>query len=417
MIEHFTSVRVLTMTVAVCLAQSIAGQQLLEDDPLGRDLDPEMATITTAVPFLMIAPDSRSGAMGDVGVALSPGANSMHWNPAAMAFASNVVESSLSYSPWLRQLVDDMHLSYISTSRKIDDRRAYGVAFRYFSLGNITFTDEVGTNIRDFTPNEFSIDGGYSQKFTDRFSGGFSSRFIYSNLLGGTPVGGAESSPGVSVAADLSMYYQNDQADWGNKDGTFSWGLNLSNLGAKISYSETVARDFIPSNLRVGAAYTTELDDFNSLTFAVDANKLLVPSQPIYQEDEDGREVIFSGLDPEVGVMQGIIQSFYDAPGIVTEGEDGELFVVPGSRWKEEFREVNWGVGMEYNFAEVFAFRSGYFFEHWSKGNRQFITMGAGVEYTVFSVDMSYIISTTQQHPLANTLRFSLRWKFSDVDK
>ena len=142
-----------------------------------------MATITTAVPFLMIAPDSWSGAMGDVGVALSPGANSMHWNPAAMAFATNVVESSLSYSPWLRQLVDDMHLSYISTSQGKSTTEAYGLAFRYFSLGNITFTDEVGTSIRDFTPNEFSIDGGYSQKFTDRFSGGFSTRFIYSNLL------------------------------------------------------------------------------------------------------------------------------------------------------------------------------------------------------------------------------------------
>lgn len=397
------------------------GQQLLEDDPLGRDLDPEMATITTAVPFLTIAPDSRSGAMGDVGVALSPGANSMHWNPAAMAFATNVVESSLSYSPWLRQLVDDMHLSYISTTRKIDDRRAYGLALRYFSLGMITFTDEVGSNISDFTPNEFSLDGGYSQKFTDRFSGGFSTRFIYSNLLGGVQVGGAESSPGISVAADLSVYYQNDRADWGNKDGTFRWGLNMSNLGAKISYSETIARDFIPSNLKIGASYTTELDDYNSLTFAVDANKLLVPSQPIYQniEDDNGviEQVLFSGRDPDVGVMQGVIQSFFDAPGIVTEGEDGEPFVVPGSRWKEEVREINWGLGMEYNFAEVFAFRSGYFFEHWSKGNRQFITMGAGVEYTVFSVDMSYIISTTQQHPLANTMRFSLRWKFSDLNE
>ncbi|MDG1674211.1 MAG: type IX secretion system outer membrane channel protein PorV, partial [Flavobacteriales bacterium] len=224
--------------------------QIVEEDPTQLL---QLNTITTAVPFLMIAPDSRSGAMGDVGVALSPDANSMHWNPAKMAFTANEVEMSLSYAPWLRALVDDMNLAYVSSVRRLNKRQAYGVALRYFSLGNITFTDEVGTTIRDFQPAELSLDGGFSQKFSDRFSGGFSARFIHSNLTGGTAVQGAESRPGISVAADLSMYYVNDQADWGNKDGTFSWGLNMSNLGAKMSYTETAARDFIPSNLRIGA--------------------------------------------------------------------------------------------------------------------------------------------------------------------
>ena len=388
--------------------------QIVEEDPTQLL---QLNTITTAVPFLMIAPDSRSGAMGDVGVALSPDANSMHWNPAKMAFSENEVEMSLSYAPWLRALVDDMNLAYVSSVRRLNKRQAYGVALRYFSLGNITFTDEVGTTIRDFQPAELSLDGGFSQKFSDRFSGGFSARFIHSNLTGGTAVQGAESRPGISVAADLSMYYVNDQADWGEKDGTFSMGLNMSNLGAKMSYTETAARDFIPSNLRIGAAYETEFDEYNSLTVALDANKLLVPTQPIYGNDPDPNGVlpIVSGMDPNVGVATGIVQSFYDAPGIVTIDSEGEATILEGSRWREELREVNLGAGLEYNFADVFAFRTGYFFEHFSKGNRQFVTLGAGVKYTVFTVDLSYLISTTQQNPLANTLRFSLRLQFSDL--
>jgi len=389
---------------------SRAGHAQIEQDPTQLL---QLNTITTAVPFLMIAPDSRSGAMGDVGVALSPDANSMHWNPAKMVFSDNEMEMSLSYAPWLRALVDDMNLAYLSSVRRLNQRQAYGLALRYFSLGNITFTDEVGTTIRDFQPAELSLDGGFSQKFTDKFSGGFSARFIHSNLTGGTAVQGAESRPGISVAADVSMYYVNKNADWGKKDGVFSLGMNMSNLGAKMSYTETAARDFIPANLRLGAAYETILDDYNSLTFALDANKLLVPTQPIYALDDPS--VIVSGMDPNVGVATGIVHSFYDAPGIVTFDADGNPDILAGSVLKEELREVNLGAGMEYNFADVFAFRTGYFYEHFSKGNRQFITLGAGVKYTVFTVDLSYLISTTQQNPLANTLRFSLRLQFSDL--
>lgn len=408
--KQFLSTVTLVLFVLAGFMTSTPALGQIEEDPTQLL---QLNTITTAVPFLMIAPDSRSGAMGDVGVALSPDANSLHWNPAKMAFSENEAEMSLSYAPWLRALVDDMNLAYVSSVRRLNKRQAYGVALRYFSLGNITFTDEVGTTIRDFQPAELSLDGGFSQKFTDKFSGGFSARFIHSNLTGGTSVQGADSRPGISVAADLSMYYVNDRANWGKKDGIFSWGVNMSNLGAKMSYTETAARDFIPSNLRLGTAYKTILDDYNSLTIALDANKLLVPTQPIY--DLDDPTIIVSGMDPNVGVANGIVQSFYDAPGVVTFDNEGNATVLEGSVLKEELREVNLGLGMEYDFADVFAFRTGYFYEHFSKGNRQFITLGAGIKYTVFTVDLSYLISTTQQNPLANTLRFSLRLQFSDL--
>ena len=240
----------------------------------------QLNTITTAVPFLMIAPESRSGALGDAGVALSPDANSMHWNAAKMAFLDSELDVSLSYAPWLRALVDDMNLAYLTGVDKINKRSAVGYALRYFSLGNITFTDQNGTTLRDFQPAELSLDVGYSQKFTDNFSGGVAGRFIHSNLTGGIDVMGAESKPGISVAADVSLFYTNKHANWFGSKGAFNWGMNISNIGAKMSYTETAAQDFIPANLRMGFAYKSQIDEYNSLTFTTDFNKLLVPTQP-----------------------------------------------------------------------------------------------------------------------------------------
>jgi hypothetical protein len=373
----------------------------------------QLNTITTAVPFLMIGPDSRSGALGDAGVALSPDANSLHWNPAKMAFASNDVEFSLAYAPWLRALVDDMNLAYLSGVKRINTRQAWGAALRYFSLGNITFTDETGTTIRDFQPAEFSIDVGYSQKLSDRFSGGIAGRFINSNLTGGTNVLGANSKPGRSVAVDISTFYTNPSAKVAGRDAEVNWGLCISNIGAKMSYSESAERDFIPTNLKTGAALKLNLDEFNSLTFTADVNKLLVPTTPIYDQ-ESGNEIV-SGFNPDVGVATGMIQSFYDAPGVVNFNDDGTYTVEEGSVFREEMREFNIGGGIEYLFNDAFAFRTGFFNEHYSKGARQFITLGAGIKYTVFTVDLSYLISTRQQNPLANTLRFTLRLQFSDL--
>lgn len=395
--------------ILVALPQS-AISQLTQDEAANIV---QLNTITTAVPFLMIAPDSRSGALGDAGVALSADANCMHWNPAKMAFNENDLDISLSYAPWLRALVDDMNLAYLTGIDKLNKRQAIGYALRYFSLGNITFTDEVGTTIRDFQPAELSIDVGFSQKFSEKFSGGVAGRFIHSNLTGGISVLGAESKPGISVAADVGLFYTNKYANWFGGKGTFNWGMNISNIGAKMSYTETAQRDFIPTNLRLGSYYKFQVDDYNSVAFTFDLNKLLVPTQPVYNQDD--ANTIASGYDPNVGVATGMIQSFYDAPGVVSFNDDDTYSIEDGSIFREELREINIGGGLEYEFLDVFAFRTGYFFEHYSKGNRQFVTLGAGIKYTVFAIDLSYLISTTQQNPLANTLRFTLRMQFSEI--
>jgi hypothetical protein len=409
--NNFSFLRCYTV-VAVFLFSGFSGLQAqLTPGEVSQQV--QLNTITTAVPFLMIGPDSRSGALGDAGVALSPDANSLHWNPAKMAFSENEVEFSLSYAPWLRALVDDMNLAYLSGVKRLNKRQAWGAALRYFSLGNITFTDETGTTIRDFQPAEFSLDVGYSQKLSDKFSGGIAGRFINSNLTGGTNVLGANSKPGRSVAVDISAFYSNPRTKFAGRDAAFNWGLNISNIGAKMSYSESADRDFIPTNLKLGSALTMKLDEYNSLTFTADANKLLVPTTPIY--DQESGVNIVSGYDPNVGVATAMMQSFYDAPGIVNFNQDGTYTVEEGSILREEIREWNVGGGIEYLYNDVFAFRTGFFNEHYSKGARQFITLGAGIKYTVFTVDLSYLISTRQQNPLANTLRFTLRLQFSDL--
>ena len=409
--NNFSFLRCYTV-VAVFLFSGFSGLQAqLTPGEVSQQV--QLNTITTAVPFLMIGPDSRSGALGDAGVALSPDANSLHWNPAKMAFSENEVEFSLSYAPWLRALVDDMNLAYLSGVKRLNKRQAWGAALRYFSLGNITFTDETGTTIRDFQPAEFSLDVGYSQKLSDKFSGGIAGRFINSNLTGGTNVLGANSKPGRSVAVDISAFYSNPRTKFAGRDAAFNWGLNISNIGAKMSYSESADRDFIPTNLKLGSALTMKLDEYNSLTFTADANKLLVPTTPIY-DPESGVNIV-SGYDPNVGVATAMMQSFYDAPGIVNFNQDGTYTVEEGSILREEIREWNVGGGIEYLYNDVFAFRTGFFNEHYSKGARQFITLGAGIKYTVFTVDLSYLISTRQQNPLANTLRFTLRLQFSDL--
>lgn len=395
---------------ALFIAQSLSAQ--ISNPVADRANDIQLNTITTAVPFLLIAPDSRSGAIGDAGVALSPDAASIHWNPAKMSFSDKEFEVGLSYSPWLRTLVDDMNLAYLSGYRKLNKNQAVGAALRYFSLGEITFTDESGTALRTFKPAEFSIDVAFSQKLSERFSGGIGARFVNSNLTGGITTNGSNSKPGRSAAVDLSVFYTNDDVKLGDKDAVWNWGATISNIGTKMSYTDTQERDFIPANLRLGTALTMELDEYNSLTFTVDANKLLVPTPAKY--DQISGEII-AGKDPNVGVATSLFQSFYDAPGNVTDDGAGNIGVESGSVLREELREINLGGGLEYWYDNQFAFRTGYFFEHYTKGNRQFITLGAGLKYSVLAIDMSYLISTTQQNPLANTLRFSLRLEFADL--
>jgi hypothetical protein len=370
----------------------------------------QLNTITTAVPFLQITPDSRSGALGDAGVALSPDANATFWNAAKLAFVEEDVELSLSYSPWLRALVNDMSLAYLSGYKKLSKNQAMGASLRYFTLGNITFTDEVGTQIREFKPNEFTLDVSFGQKFSESFSGGIAIRYIYSNLTGGTNVSGADTKPGMGVATDVSVFYTKGRMSVGGKDARLNIGANVNNIGNKMRYTNSDKRDFIPTNLKLGTAFTVNLDKYNQITALVDFNKLLVPTPPRFNTAGDS---ILAGKDPNVGVATGIVQSFYDAPGDVSN----EGTIIEGTVLKEELREINIGGGLEYWYDQQFAFRTGYFYEHYTKGNRQFITLGAGLKYQVLTIDLSYLISTTQQNPLANTLRFSLRFALGSNKK
>ena len=368
----------------------------------------QINTITTAVPFLLISPDSRSGAMGDAGVAISPDANSIHWNPAKLVFIEPIkdVGFSMSYSPWLRALVNDINLAYLAGYKRLDRFSTVGASLRYFSLGNITFTDNFGTTIRDFKPNEFALDLVYSRKLSDNFSAGISARYIYSNLTGGTSVGGADTKPGQSVATDLSLYYISNPFKIADKNSTIAFGTNISNIGAKMAYTENAERDFIPTNLRLGSTINTEIDEFNQFSFSVDLNKLLVPTNPYYDPNDNS---IVSGRDPNVGVATGIFGSFSDAPGHVLLDNNGSYYVEDGSVFKEELNEFNLSLGAEFLYSELFALRAGYFHEHPTKGNRRFISFGAGVKYKVLELDLSYILALTQQSPLANTIRFSIK--------
>ena len=366
-------------------------------------------TITTAVPLLMISPDARSGAMGDAGVASTPDANSVHWNPAKLAFIKDDMGFSVSYTPWLRALVPDINLAYLSFYKRIDKDQAIGATLLYFSLGNIIFTNIVGDVTGEFDPNEFAVDLAYARKLGKNFSGGLALRYIYSNLTGGWYIESAgQSKPGQSIAADLSVFYQKP-VNLSEKNGLLGIGFNISNIGSKMSYTETADRDFIPINMRLGTSLTIDIDAYNSLAFVADINKLLVPTPPIVDTaaDADGNYMILYGKDPNRSIVSGMSGSFNDAPGVVVNTETGERSV-----FKEEIREVNYSVGMEYWYDKQFAIRAGYFFEHPTKGNRKYFTLGAGLKYNVFGLDFAYLIPTEAKHPLENTLRFSLLFDF-----
>lgn len=387
----------------------------------------QLNTITTAVPFLMISPDSRSGALGDAGVSTSPDANSIHWNPAKLAFLEGSSGASLSYSPWLRNLVGDISLSYLSGYYKVNKLSTFGASLRYFSLGDITFTDDAGNTIGNFTPNEFAFDVAYGMKLSNQFSFGMALRYINSNLTNGINVNGTDTRPGRSVAADISAYYVNDKMEIGDYDAIFRAGINISNIGAKMSYTDNDENDFIPTNLRLGPSLTLDFDKYNSMTFIVEANKLLVPTPPVYLTDSSGTvvidpsgdPVIVAGRDPNVGLTSGILGSFSDAPGVV-EGVDANgnnATIESGSVLREELNEVSLSAGVEYWYDKQFAVRLGYFYENPTKGNRQYLTIGLGLKLTVFGLDISYLVGNAQQNPLANTVRFSLKFNFDDFNK
>ncbi len=373
-------------------------QLFAQGSPLGQDT--ASRPILTAVPFLSITPDARSGAMGDAGVAISPDANSIYWNAAKMAFNENTFGLSLSYNPWLRNLVNDMSLSYLTGFYRPDKTQAFGFEFRYFNLGDFQFTDGTGNIFLEPRLQELAFGLAYSIKLSNNFGVGVGGRFIYSNLgsVALDPQGRQiDARAGVGGSADVSVYYNNKNLNINGLPATLAFGLNISNIGPKISYLGRGAGDFIPTNMRLGTALTINLDPIekNKLTFALDFNKMMVPTPP--QRDRLGN--IITGRDPRnITLIDGMFGSFADAP-------DGA---------KEELREVSISSGAEYSYDNVFFARAGYFTEHKSKGARKYFTIGAGFNYRKVGIDVAYLIPQAQQNPLAETLRFAVRLNFND---
>ncbi len=353
----------------------------------------DISVVTTAVPFLRISPDARSGGMGDVGIATAPDAYSGFWNLGKIPFATSKTTAGATYTPWLTDLgLNDVYLLTLAGYHQLDELQALSLGVRYFSLGSIQFTDALGNPLNNFRPREFAIDGGYSRKLSEKDGLGIALRYISSDLAGGT-VNGISYKKGTSVAGDLH-YFHNGLNE--NGDG-INWGATLSNLGAKISYtSDASQKDFIPANLGLGAAYTKVFDADNKLSFALDLNKLLVPTPPDVGDS--------AGLVDyrSKGVVSSWLSSFGDAPG-------------GGS---EELKEVTASIGAEFWYKNQFAFRAGYFYESPQKGNRKYFTLGAGLNYNMFGLNFSYLLPSgngINRNPLSNTLRFTLSFDFDDA--
>ncbi len=344
----------------------------------------QIRAITTAVPFLLICPDARSGGLAEAGVALPPNMYSMHWNVGALGLAQERAGVAFSYTPWLRALgIGDINLLYVPGFWNISEKAgAIGASLTFFSLGKIEFTDNAGIKTGEYDANEFSFSAGYSHIITSNLSAGVALKYIQSNLTGATTVGGLTTQPGRSVAGDMGLYYQKDftlKVQPQPIPLTVRWGLAMSNIGAKMAYTASGQKDFLPGNLRLGYSLTAKLNDFNSLTFTNDYNKLLVPS---------------AGGAAQVALLEGMFKSFSDAPG----------------GFKEEVSEIYWSMGLEYDYNRIFQVRGGFFYEDPMKGNRRFITLGAGLQFRQIRLDFAYLTSLVQNHPLQNTLRFTLAY-------
>ena len=346
-------------------------------------------TIISAVPFLRIVPDARSAAMGDGGIGLSADANSMHHNASRLAFIESDLGLAASYSPWLRSLgLQDVYMAYLAGYKRLDEFQTLGMSLRYFALGDLQFTDINGGSLGVGRPNEFEIALAYARKLSDNFSAGITGKFIYSNLAGGQQIDNIDIVPATSGAVDISFTYQKPI-----NNGTLRFGTAFSNIGSKVSYTKSEFKDFIPGNFGIGGAIELDLDDYNQLTFILDINKLLVPTpidpdSPEYDENGNG----FPDYR-EKPLFEGIFGSFADAPG----------------GFEEELHELMYSVGFEYWYNKQFSFRGGYYYEHATKGNRQFLTAGLGLKYNVFGLNVSYLVPTSNQRsPLDNTLRFTL---------
>jgi len=356
----------------------------------------DLRVITTGVPFLTIAPDARSAALGDQGVATSSDAFSNHWNPAKYAFATNDTGVAISYTPYLSKLVNDIFLADLTYYRAINERAAWSVGLRYFSLGEI----QIGETPADFInplierPNEFVLDASYALKLSDNFSMAIQGSFLNSDLK--LDSGTNDSSSASTVSVGISGFYQSYEVPYSNFSGVWRGGFNISNIGPKLKYEDEGQSDFLPTNLKLGGGFDFIFDSYNKLAVSLEINKLLVPSLSEPITDSNGEIIGYTQPD-DVGVLSGIFKSFGDAP-------DG---------FSEELKEFTWSLGTEFMYDESFALRAGYFNEHELKGARKYFTLGAGFKYNVIDVDLSYLISASKiVNPLESTLRFSLTFNF-----
>ena len=365
---------------------------------LAQDIKNEFNPIQTGVTSLSIAPDARGASMGDLGVATDPDANSQYWNPSKYAFAYSNAAVSLSYTPWLRKLVNDIFLANLNGYWKLggNDNQALSASLRYFSLGEVKITDGSGVTTQSLNPYEMALDLGYSRKLSESFSMGVVFRYIYSDLGFSDSYAGDQTTGASAFSADISGYYTSYPII-GRNECQWSWGWNISNIGTKVSYNNGEDPAFLPTNLRIGTAFTFPLADYHNLTLALDLNKLLVPTRPRESDFDDtteGQQAYLDALEEweDMSPISGIFNSFSDAPG--------------GA--KEELREINYSIGAEYNYNQQFFLRAGYFHENEFKGNRQYFGFGAGFALNVVRLDASYMIATAQTSPLDQTLRFSL---------
>lgn len=391
----------LALLVLVLFANTIYGQNSISTG----QLDGRQNTITSAVPFLMITPNARAGGMGDVGAAVPNDPNAIHWNASKMVFNDKKGMVSLSYNPWLRALVPDVSLSYLSVMGMINEKSAIGGSLRYFSLGEIQFTDQFGSSLGKANPSEWAADLAYAQKLSDNLSLAVAFRFIYSNIAGGAQTQSQSGiSAGTAYASDISGYYHNNTSIEGYKIN-YGIGAAITNIGSKLTYTTDQNANFIPINLRLGGFGQIAVDKYNTIALALDLNKLMVPTPPVYKTDASGNYVydqstgepiVEAGKKSNVPVLQGMFQSFYDAPGGI----------------KEEWNEVNIATGLEYWYDKQFALRTGYFYENQYKGNRKYATFGLGLKYNVFTIDAAYLVSFGQRNPLDNTIRFTLGLDF-----
>jgi len=353
--------------------------------------------VRNSVTSQTIAPDARAAGMGDVGVATDPDVNSQYWNPAKYPFAISRAGVALNYTPWLRQLVNDMDLAYMAGYYRIGDYSAVSASLRYFSLGEVQTSTSVSGDAMTINPYEMSVDVAYSLMLSEKFSIAAAVRWIYSDL---TYDYTSDTSPGSAFAADLGLYYQN-YINIGDRESQLGLGLHISNIGSKITFGGTDDSEFIPTNLRLGGSLMIPIDDYNRFTIAADANKLLVPTYP-QQKDGESTEDYQKRKQKDyydLSSIGGIFKSFGDAPG----------------GFKEELQEVNWSVGAEYTYHDQFSVRAGYHNESANKGNRKYFTVGAGLKMSVFSLDAGYVIATAKSNPLDETLRISLSFDMDGI--